>query len=85
MLSVKVVPAASRSAIMNVHNGGRRVAITAQPEKGKANKALIKYLAGLLDVPPRSITVQKGLTTPHKLLLLEGLQIADVLEKLKPS
>ncbi len=56
--------------------------MSAPPEKGKANKALIKLLADLVGVPRNRITVQQGHASPHKLLLFEGLAREDLSAKL---
>ena len=45
-----------------------RIKINAQPEKGKANKELIKFLSKKLKIPKSSITILKGATTQNKLI-----------------
>ena len=49
-----------------------RVRLKALPEGGKANLALIKWLAGCLDVPPKAITLVRGQTSRHKQLRLSS-------------
>ncbi len=82
ILRVKVVPGATRSRVVGVLDGALKVAVSAPAEKGKANKALIKLLADVVGVPRNRITVQQGHTSPHKLLLFEGLAREDLLAKL---
>ena len=48
IFKVKVVPGSSRTVIAGVLGGMLKVKIAAPPEKGKANKALIDFLAGKL-------------------------------------
>ncbi len=79
LLPVKVVPGASRSKVASLLDGALKIAIAAPPEKGKANKALIKLLAELLNIPKNRISVEQGRSSPHKLVLLKGLRREKVL------
>jgi uncharacterized protein len=64
-LDVKVVAGASRNAVKQ--EGGRlKVYVTAPPEKGKANAAVIDVLAKHLGVKKNHIQLIKGLTSPQK-------------------
>jgi uncharacterized protein len=49
-----------------------RVKVTAVPEKGKANKALIKLLSKALRIAPSMITVVSGVTDRNKTLLIRA-------------
>ncbi len=49
-----------------------KVAVTAPPEGGKANKALIKLLAKTWRLPKTSLSVKKGAKNRLKTLLIEG-------------
>ena len=49
-----------------------KVAVTAAPEGGKANKALIGMLAKSWRLPKTSISVKSGTANRHKTLLVEG-------------
>jgi uncharacterized protein YggU (UPF0235/DUF167 family) len=46
--------------------------VTAVPEKGKANQAMIKLLAKAWDVPRSQLTVVAGAKGRNKILLLQG-------------
>lgn len=56
--------------------------IAAPPEKGKANRALIDFLSDLLDVRKSAVTIVKGETGRDKLIAVEGLAPAAVIERL---
>ena len=91
-LFVRVTPNASRDEIIGVvqlSDSENRLAVKvrAVPEKGKANKAVIKYLAKQLLVPKSSITVTKGSATRQKTLHIVGVPNAIILslENLLPE
>jgi len=50
-----------------------KVTVTAIPEKGRANKALIALLSKEWKIPKRSITIIRGTTDRYKTLLIQGL------------
>lgn len=49
-----------------------RASVTAVPENGKANKALIKFLSKQWKVPKSGISIVSGETDRHKVLDLNG-------------
>ncbi|MCP4181977.1 MAG: DUF167 domain-containing protein [Hyphomicrobiales bacterium] len=76
-LFVRVTPNASRDEItgfIQSRDCKNRLAIKVRaiPEKGKANKAVIKFLAKLIQVPKSSITVMGGSTARQKTLRIVG-------------
>jgi hypothetical protein len=46
--------------------------VTAAPENGKANKALVKLLAKSLKLPPSTISIKRGAKDRAKTLAIEG-------------
>ena len=72
-ITVKVVPRASRDAVLGWQEGLLRVAVTAAPERGRANQALEALLADVLGVPRRAVRVVAGHTSSRKLLEIDGL------------
>lgn len=77
-LSVKVQPRSSREALLGVHDGALKIALTAPPVDGEANAALIAYLAGALGVPKRSVRIVRGETSKTKTVEVDGVREADV-------
>jgi hypothetical protein len=64
-ISVKVIPGAKKNLLKQ--EGERyKVYVTAPPVEGKANKALIAFLAQHFQVSPRQIQIIKGLKTRYK-------------------
>ena len=52
-----------------------RVSVTAAPEKGKANAALIKLLAKHWGIPKSAIEIVRGETTRVKVIEVQGLSV----------
>lgn len=70
-LQLKVVPGASRDEITGWLGEALKVKVSAPPEKGKANRAVLKLLAKLLGVSKSSITIVSGETSQQKVLEIE--------------
>jgi uncharacterized protein (TIGR00251 family) len=73
LLKVAARPGASRSAIQGVHGDALKVAIAAPPEKGKANKALVVFLAKRLGLKRSQVSLVAGPTSRDKTLRIEGV------------
>lgn len=73
---VKLAPKAAADRIGPVHASGEgavlKVAVTAAPERGRANAAMIALLAKAWGVPKSSLSVIKGETDRNKTLFVEG-------------
>ncbi|MDD2731122.1 MAG: DUF167 domain-containing protein [Candidatus Portnoybacteria bacterium] len=65
---VKVKPAAKRQGVKRISDTNFSVAVTAPPEKGKANKAVILALAEYLKIAPSRIKILLGSTSKNKIL-----------------
>lgn len=76
-VSVRLTPKASVNRIQGLiadAGGGMalKASVTAVPEKGKANAALIKLLAKAWSLPKTSLTVISGVTDRNKVLHIAG-------------
>lgn len=71
ILNIKTIPNAKKNKIIE-EDGVIKIYITAQPEKGKANKALIKFLAKYYNIPKSSIKINKGETNTLKQIEIIG-------------
>ncbi|NOT00423.1 MAG: DUF167 domain-containing protein [Phycisphaerales bacterium] len=65
-LHVKAVPGASRTRCLGQFGDRIRIAVAAPPEKGKANKTLVAFLADALNLRKQDVAVIAGLTSPLK-------------------
>lgn len=75
-LAVLVQPRASRSRVVGEHGGLLKIQLAAPPVDGEANAALIEFLARLLRVPKRQVTLVSGDTSRRKRLRIEGVEPA---------
>jgi len=78
---------------VRAHAGGRKnevrpaaavlkVSVTAAPEKGKANKAIITLLADSLGLKRSQIELLAGETSPQKRFLIRDITPAELTERL---
>lgn len=72
-LAVWVQPGASRERIVGRMGDALKLAVTAPPEKGKANQAVEKLLARELGVPRSAVIVTAGTSNRRKTVRIEGI------------
>jgi len=73
VVSVKVQPNASRDRVVGEHGDQLKIAVTVAPEKGKANKSVIKVLSRLLGVKSSDIEILSGETSRDKKVLIRNI------------
>ena len=78
LISVKIVPGASRTGYVGVLADRIKISVGAPPEHGKANKAVIAFLADLLGVRKRDVIVVDGLRSPQKTIRIEQVTVDTV-------
>lgn len=71
-IEIQVQPKASRNRIV-AQGGAVKVYVTAAPEKGRANKAVIEMIARHFGVPKGAVSIVSGERSRTKLLAVEGL------------
>lgn len=72
-LRCRVTPKAATTKAMGWQGEYLKVRVAALPEKGAANKALVRYLAEMLGVAQSQIVLISGVTSRDKCLRLEGI------------
>jgi uncharacterized protein len=70
LLDVTAIPKASRSEIAGFRNGALLVKVTAPPDKGKANVAIIALLAKAIGIPKSALELVSGETVRNKVFRL---------------
>lgn len=81
-ITVKVRPGAGRNEVSGLVQGAWQVKVSAAPEKGKANEAVVRLLAERLDVSRSQVTIERGLTSRVKTLAIHGLTPEQVAARL---
>ena len=81
-LHIKVIPSSSKDCIAGWLEDTLKVKVKAPPEKGKANKAVIKVLEKSLELPKGSIDIASGETSSRKVILISGSNDDDISKKL---
>ena len=75
---VRVVPRGRRDTVVGLHGDALKVRLAAPPEKGKANRALQKFLGGRLGVSPSDVEILSGHTSRQKRVRVKGVSAASV-------
>lgn len=84
-IAIRVVPRADRNALDGVTEAGAlRVRLTAPPVEGAANAALIAFLATIIGVPKRRITLARGERGREKVIIIAA-PIAVIQERLQDA
>lgn len=82
LLRVRVQPKASRNALTVEPDGRIRVALTAPPVEGAANKALVRFVADRLGVSKSSVSISAGERSRDKTVKIVGVAAMDVRSRL---
>jgi uncharacterized protein len=82
VVNVRVIPRASKNQIQGVLGDALKIRLQAPPVEGKANEALVCFLAEILNLPSRSIILLSGETGRNKRVLLGGLVEAEARARL---
>jgi len=79
LVDIHVMPNASKTRAEGLYDGALRVRLKAPPVEGKANQALIAWLAKQLKVPRTSIELARGQSARRKQLRVSqsGVDTAD--------
>ena len=84
ILKVYLYPKSSKNEIVGPYRDGIKIKVTAPPVEGKANQALIRFLAGELSVSPSRIEILKGHHSREKTVRISGISDSGM-KKLRPS
>jgi hypothetical protein len=72
LLDVRVQPRASRSEFAGLFGERLRIRLQAPPVDGRANAALVEFLADAFDVPRSHVTIERGLSGRDKTVRIRG-------------
>jgi len=72
-ITIRVVPKAKRQEVKELDEGIYKVWVNAPPDKGKANKAVIKAMAGFLGISKTRLKIIRGHNSRDKVLEVQGV------------
>jgi uncharacterized protein YggU (UPF0235/DUF167 family) len=81
-LALRVSAGARSSAVVGRHGEAWKIRVSAPPEGGRANAAVVQLLADTLDVPARTISVVSGHGARDKLVELAGIAPDEIERRL---
>jgi len=74
-LTLHIQPGAKRSELAGLHGEALKIRLAAPPVEGRANEALLKFIAGLFDVPVRQVELKQGGQSRHKVIAITGSKV----------
>ena len=69
-LRLRVKPGSRKAGLLGIHDGALKVAVVTAPERGKANKSLMKLLARTFGLPTSDFELAGGQTSQDKVILV---------------
>lgn len=88
-LAVRAQPGAKKTAITGIYGEGPtaqlKIAVHAPPIEGRANEALIAFLADLFSLTRRDVVLMSGELARSKVFLLRGASIAVINRLIVPA
>lgn len=81
-IALLVVPGASRDTIVGLHGDALRVRVSAPPEKGRANDAVVALLAAALGTRRGAVEIDAGHGSRRKSAVVRGMTPDEVRRRL---
>jgi hypothetical protein len=82
ILSVRAQPNAKKNAVQGEQAGSLKVVVTAPPEDGRANQALVEVLREWLGVKRSQLELVSGITSREKQVLVRGMTPDELRERI---
>jgi hypothetical protein len=83
-VSIRVQPGARANGVTGLYNGALKIALAQPPVDGRANEALIAFVAELLGLPKSRVHLVGGASSRQKLVRVEGKSAAEIEAALSP-
>lgn len=77
-LTLHIQPGAKKTEIAGEHGDALKIRLAAPPVDGKANAALLAYLAETLGVAKSAVTLKSGQTSRRKVVEIHSIQAQKV-------
>jgi uncharacterized protein (TIGR00251 family) len=82
ILNIRLQPAAKRTAIVGMHGDALKIAVTAPPEDGRANKMLLELLRHSLVLDRTQVALLSGATNRNKRVLVQGVTREQLMRRI---
>lgn len=77
-LTLHIQPGAKKTQCAGLHGDALKIRLAAPPVDGKANEALIRFLADTLGIPRSGVTLKSGHSARRKVIEVTGVCHATV-------
>lgn len=74
-LTLHIQPGAKHTDIAGLHGEALKIRLAAPPIEGRANEALLKYIAESFGVPLRQVELKQGGQSRHKVVAITGSKV----------
>ena len=85
VLSLHIQPGARKTEVVGLHGTALKIRLAAPPVDGKANEALIEFLAGKLGVARQRVALIGGASSRAKRIRVDDVAATFVCERLLPA
>jgi uncharacterized protein len=82
VLPVRAQPGARKPGIFGAQRGALKIAVTAPPDQGRANKALVEAIREALDLKRSQVVLMSGETSRDKHFLIRGVTTKELVARL---
>lgn len=83
LLTLHIQPGAKKTEVVGLHGDALKLRLSAPPVDGKANDALIAFLAARLDIPKSRLALVSGQTSRRKCVAVSDADVAEVERRLQ--
>ncbi len=74
-LTLHIQPGAKRTDVAGLHGDALKIRLAAPPIEGRANEALLKFIADFFGVPVRQVELKQGGQSRHKVVAITGSKV----------
>lgn len=74
-LTLHIQPGAKRTDVAGLHGDALKIRLAAPPIEGRANEALLKFIAESFCVPVRQVELKQGGQSRHKVVAITGSKV----------
>lgn len=77
-LTLHIQPGAKKTEFAGLHGDALKIRLAAPPVDGKANEALIRFIANTLGLAKSAVSLKSGQTSRRKVVEVQGASVASV-------